>query len=842
MFSGHGLRRLLAVVTAVSATVAGLTATMASADSTVTVTSDAVALGRALSSDVSWVTGASFVTKAGTRSAALVSGGVAGMPITGPEAALLSTGDATLITTPNGSGSSGSDVGGPSVRGDSDFDVTILRVDLQVPASANCLVGLDFRFLSEEYPEFVGSRFNDAFVAELDKTTWTTSGSTISAPDNFAFDPTGSPITINAAGTTSMSAAEAAGTTFDGATPLLTAATPLSPGAHSLYLSIFDQGDHIYDSAAIIDNLRLGTVDDVATDCKAGAKVIDRTAYVALGDSYSSGFGVSPYFPGTHKDAGDNDCQRSTRAYGPRVADAKGLNLEFHACQGAVTKDFYNARNSTWGEVAQLDNLEPDTGLVTFSIGGNDAKFAQVLRDCIDGFELLPFNTCYNDDKVTDLVRDAFDRLDGKTSTPADITPYGKLYSDVVSRTPIAARVAVGYPHFYTASGGDRTFLPGGRCEGVKKVDQRWMVEQIDELNGIIERNAKRNGFLFANPNPRFDKHELCSGGTEWIYPVFSSGQIHPTVEGQQAMADSVLATLDAGGFQTFTVLPQQRVTYSFVVGSGKQFISLVSGWPGSDVSLTVVSPSGRRIDRTTMASDVSRVTGATSEHVEVANPEPGTWTAELFGVDVAPAGEQTTLSVYQADLENQRPTGRITVRVVDNALVLDGSTSTDPDGSIRSSDWYITTPSADDVKQGASITVPLDSATERTFTLVVTDSRGATDFADLAWVPIDVMPGSSLNPVKVASAGKTPIAILSTPTFDATTVAPTTVRVGPNAAQVEEVTAAREDVNGDGRLDQVVHVVTTRVGLSLQSTQLCLSMTLPNGRAASSCDVIRAQ
>ncbi|NMM31812.1 MAG: SGNH/GDSL hydrolase family protein [Cellulomonas sp.] len=639
-----------------------------------------------------------------------------------------------------------------------------------------------------------------------------------------------------------MTAAEAAGITFDGATPMLTAATPVSPGAHSLYLSIFDQGDHVLDSAVIIDILRLGTVGNVATDCHPGATVINKSKYVALGDSYSSGFGVAPYFPGTHTDAGDNDCQRSTRAYGPRVADAKGLTLDFHACQGAVTKDFYSPRNSTWGEVAQLDNLKPDTGLVTMSIGGNDAKFAEVLRDCIDGWELLPFNSCYKDDKATTPIREAFERLNGKTSTPTEITPYGKLFSDVVSKASMATRVAVGYPRFYTASGSDRTFLPGGRCEGIKKVDQRWMVEKIDELNGIIERNAGRNGFLFANPNPRFDGHELCSGGTEWICPLLSSGRIHPTPEGQQAIADAVLATLDVGGFQKFTVLPQQKVTYSFVVGSGKQFISLVTGWPGSDVSLTLVSPSGRQIGRNTQAPDVSRVTGATTEHVEIMTPAPGTWTAELFSVDVAPGGLETRLSVYQADPENQRPVGQITARVVGDSLVLDGSTSADPDGKITSYDWYVTTPTGDDVKQGVSITVPLTSASERTFTLVVTDDRGATDFADLAWVSADVMPGSSVNPIKLTSKGVTPIALLSTPTFDATTVGPKTIRVGQGAAPVMETTAVKEDVDGDGRLDQVVHVVTTGLGLTLQSTQLCLSMTLSNGRAASSCDRIRAR
>src|SRR5207249_4439769 len=81
-------------------------------------------------------------------------------------------------------------------RGDTAFDVTILKIDLAVPAGANCL-SLDFRFLSEEFPEFRNQKFNDAFITELDNSSWTTSGSTIAAPDNFAFDPSGAVITVS---------------------------------------------------------------------------------------------------------------------------------------------------------------------------------------------------------------------------------------------------------------------------------------------------------------------------------------------------------------------------------------------------------------------------------------------------------------------------------------------------------------------------------------------------------------------------------------------------------------------------------------------------------------------
>lgn len=37
----------------------------------------------------------------------------------------------------------------------------------------------------------------------------------------------------------------------------MTTKTPVTPGAHTVYLSIFDASDHIYDSAVFVDNLRL---------------------------------------------------------------------------------------------------------------------------------------------------------------------------------------------------------------------------------------------------------------------------------------------------------------------------------------------------------------------------------------------------------------------------------------------------------------------------------------------------------------------------------------------------------------------------------------------------------
>lgn len=192
---------------------------------------------------------------------------VGGLPTTGKDYLAMSTGRAGYFfdaSQDNGG------FGVTSKRGAGIHDVTTIRMDLEVPSDVNCLIGFDFRFYSDEYPNFVGSQYNDAFIVELDKSTWTVDGSEISAPRNFAFDELGNPITINAAGPWTINAANAEGTSFSGATSLLRATTPVTPGKHSLYFSIFDMGDSVYDSAVLIDGIKFGRVDNPSQQCQTG--------------------------------------------------------------------------------------------------------------------------------------------------------------------------------------------------------------------------------------------------------------------------------------------------------------------------------------------------------------------------------------------------------------------------------------------------------------------------------------------------------------------------------------------------------------------------------------------
>src|SRR5690606_17220325 len=102
----------------------------------------------------------------------------------------------------------------------------------------------------------------------LDDNTWIANND-VYAPSNFAFDPDGNPISVNSTGITSMSASHAVGTTYNGATTLLQAAIPTTPGAHDLYFSIFDQLDRDLDSAVFIDNIRFENEENGSSECTA---------------------------------------------------------------------------------------------------------------------------------------------------------------------------------------------------------------------------------------------------------------------------------------------------------------------------------------------------------------------------------------------------------------------------------------------------------------------------------------------------------------------------------------------------------------------------------------------
>ena len=166
---------------------------------------------------------------------------------------VISTGLASDVDGDNTSGSQGTDLGAPGVDGDS------LTITFLVPRPANATnIAFDFTFLSEEFPEFVGTEFNDALSVTVDGTeiALDTAGNPINVNNNF-FDPT----------------LTASGTIFDGQTPPLRITAPLADTSNpllNLTIEIADAGDGIFDSAAFINDFEFLEPQTVFVDFDGG--------------------------------------------------------------------------------------------------------------------------------------------------------------------------------------------------------------------------------------------------------------------------------------------------------------------------------------------------------------------------------------------------------------------------------------------------------------------------------------------------------------------------------------------------------------------------------------------
>lgn len=253
-FGQQGVRKFRRAASAVA--VCGLlgAAYAVPADAAITGTNNADTLAGAITGTA--VTGAGFsgaqpptYYPAGVGDAAL-----AGFPTSGNTFTILTSGDARIADDPNDDTGSGENNDFNLLeRGDANDPVT-LAIPVEVPAGTNCL-SFDYKFLSEEFPEYVTAGYNDRFFAELDGTSWTSAADAFTAPLDFATSK-GDAVSVDTVGPTTVTDLAAAGTTYDGATEVLTTKATVAPGPHTLYLSITDSGDYVLDSAAFLDNIR----------------------------------------------------------------------------------------------------------------------------------------------------------------------------------------------------------------------------------------------------------------------------------------------------------------------------------------------------------------------------------------------------------------------------------------------------------------------------------------------------------------------------------------------------------------------------------------------------------
>lgn len=230
----------------------------------------------------------------------------------------------------------------------------------------------------------------------------------------------------------------------------------------------------------------------------ASASTTDAAAsYVALGDSYSSGVGAGDY------DSGSGDCKRSANAYPQLWAAANSpSSFDFTACSGAVTDDVI---------ANQLGPLDSSTTLVSISIGGNDAGFADAMQTCV----LQGEGACLS------RMEQAQGYISGTLPGKLDA-----VYTAISERAPAAQVVVLGYPRMYE---------PDGSCVvGLSEASRAAINATADVLSDVTAKRAADHGFTYGDVRSAFTGHEICSSD-EWLHSVTLpiGDSYHPKAAGQ---------------------------------------------------------------------------------------------------------------------------------------------------------------------------------------------------------------------------------------------------------------------------------------------------------------------
>jgi hypothetical protein len=328
-----------------------------------------------------------------------------------------------------------------------------------------------------------------------------------------------------------------------------------------------------------------GTGVDIAWSAMAFTPVSDPTVnYVAMGDSYSSGEGNSPYFPDSNTST--DMCHRSMEGAYPMmvtlpgetepIANQTSDGFNFIACSGAETtgvaaaavnpagnpdeyyvaanpnENQYNvACNTDWGYVQnnsqctktsnpsgpveglQVINsaLNDSTSLVTLSIGGNDSRFADVILGCLKAALPLSGTDCSNSNFV--LTRNSTSATDPAPLEQFETTVISYLEAHLVqtylainTAAPNAQIVVVGYPLVFAAK--PTSPCNSGTYQGTLtklSVNAQEMLNQFgNDMNTAISsavQNVQEDGVDIQFVNPTAAfTGHDICGGSSWFLPL----------------------------------------------------------------------------------------------------------------------------------------------------------------------------------------------------------------------------------------------------------------------------------------------------------------------------------
>jgi lysophospholipase L1-like esterase len=259
-------------------------------------------------------------------------------------------------------------------------------------------------------------------------------------------------------------------------------------------------------------------------------------AYVALGDSYTSG-------PLTGASTGNLFCLQSDNNYPHLVAAAiQPASFTDASCAGALTDNMTELQTNDSGLGAnppQFNALTPNTTLVTIGIGANDAQLTNVILECF-GVDLLSptGSACRNHytvggiDEISQLIEQSAPKL-------------AAVYQGIHARSPLARILAVGYPAVLPVDGtGCWPLTP------LSPEDVSFLASEIVALDKTIATVAAANNVQYVDTYTPTVGYDVCQplghAGFTAILPTSGiSAPLHPNELGEQLMANAVINAIE---------------------------------------------------------------------------------------------------------------------------------------------------------------------------------------------------------------------------------------------------------------------------------------------------------
>ena len=331
----------------------------------------------------------------------------------------------------------------------------------------------------------------------------------------------------------------------------------------------------------------------------AAAAGNDPRIIVTLGDSYSAGEGIEPFYgqdKSLKQKVKDQDwlAHRSQNSWGSMLTldgspVTRGKNWFFAAASGAETKDIMGSQSVSYkkytktGVLTGTAELDPQINIfdgltltgndfVTVSIGGNDIGFAQMMLSSIiqaikDGFSAKIAETVISGlpeeyqalsaVSLSDLIKDKKDSFNANGGTRSKIKA---AYQSIAQRSGDASIIVVGYPKLFAADGFsfrisimNVSLFPSIAKKVNSAVD--WFNK---ELQGIVEEcRSEGMNICFVEPSA-FSGHEAYTqnayitgitvgASAEDIddTAMIGGGTMHPNASGAAAYAAAVQAKID---------------------------------------------------------------------------------------------------------------------------------------------------------------------------------------------------------------------------------------------------------------------------------------------------------